>query len=567
MRCRRVIGIRYLPLLGIATLVGLLLLPVLSIAQPPSGNGQLVIVSDEGQAQTLFPGQVVREDTTLLQSSDVDPDPNWRNRDFNDGAWTTAFPVLRVTSWATTTLAGADHIWGGTAGGLLTDDDGSGTTTYPNRFDGADYDNGYPIASSPVPQYLFLRKNFCIPINTLLDGSGDPTVSAGGLSLLPAVDGNVALWLNGLYSLWSGAGDESGSLASVPMPPNIAAVLERGNNTLSMRAGESDPNDQAALLYRWDMTYTIDPNAIQINASANPAYVGQSVDFSYTDDGLSSRPPYGAVWDFGDASGDTSSPHIYSAAGTYTVTLTLTDQDGCPGVAVYAITVLDVSQLLISKVADRATAVVGDVVQFDLTVQNSGAAQSLTSVVVSDTVPTGTNFVWCSGGCTQVGGDVRWDLGTLAPGETRTLQLRVQIDPAFTGNQIVNSYRASSVETGLVLGADVTVLVIQPATATPTNTPIPPDTPTPTNTPIPADTPTSTPGPPPPPPPPGPGPGPAPTSTPTPIPTLTPTVIVLLPPTGGGGEAMPLLPWALLILGAVGLLVIWSSVRSSARTR
>ena len=150
----------------------------------------------------------------------------------------------------------------------------------------------------------------------------------------------------------------------------------------------------------------------------------------YTDDGLSNRPPYGAVWDFGDASGDTSSPHTYTAAGTYTVTLTLTDQDGCPGVAVYSITVLDVSQLLISKVADRATAVVGDVVQFDLTVQNSGAAQSLTSVVVSDTVPTGTNFVWCSGGCTQVGGDVLAQAGQRVREVDHVVELLLVAAPA-----------------------------------------------------------------------------------------------------------------------------------------
>lgn len=552
MRRLRRMGLALLPLLGIIALTATFLLPTLSIAQPPSGSGQLVIVSDEGQVAGLglYPDQVVPEDKTLLQSSEGDPDPNWRNRDFNDGGWSVAFPVQRVAPWATTTLAGGDHLWGGTAGGPLTDDVGNGTA-YPRRSDGTDYDNGYPVPASPAPQYLFLRKNFCVPINTQLNGSGDPVVSPGNLSLLAAIDGDATLYLNGLYTLWSGSGDESGSLYTILMPPNIGAVFERGNNTLSIRAGDSDPADQAALLYRWVVDYTIDPNAIQANASANPAYVGQSVDFSYVDDGLSNRSPYTPVWNFGDGSGDTTSPHAYAASGTYTVTLQLLDADGCPGVAQMTMQVMAQSELSISKTSDRTTAVAGDTIQFDLSVSNEGSAQSLTTVIVTDTLPAGTTFEACSDACTQVGGDVRWELGTLAPGEARALWLRVRIDPSFTGNQIINTYRVSSAETGLVEGEAVVVQVIQPGTATPTAAPTPTSTPWPTGTPELTPTPTSTPGPPGPTNTPAPQP-PGPTSTPAPTPTPSP----LLPMTG---EETSLWPWVLL-LSVAGLLTAGASV-------
>ncbi len=546
------LGIGLLSLLGFVVAAGIPPVSGPVIAQPPSGNGQLVIVSDEGQVADLglLPDQMVGADVTLLQSSDMDPAPDWRNRDFSDAGWSVAYPVLRVAPWATTTLPNADHIWGGAPGGPLAPDDGSGTTAYPRRFASGHYDNGHPVAGD---RFLFVRKNFCIPNNAQLDGSGDPIVSAGNLSLLAAIDGDITLWLNGLYNLWSGSGDESGGVYSILIPPN--APFERGNNTLSMRAEDSDAADQAALLYHWTVDYTVDPDAIQITSSASPAYVGQSVDFGYIDDGLSNRPPYTPVWDFGDGSGDAASPHTYAASGIYTVTLRLLDSDGCPGVAQATIQVVAPSELTIAKAPDRTVAVAGDVVQFDLSVGNSGSAQTLTGVVVTDTLPAGMGFVWCSDACVQVGRDVRWEVGTLAPNETRVLRLRVQVDPAFTSAQIVNTYRASSAETGLVEGMSVSVQVIQPGTATPTSSPTPtavPPTPTWTPTaepPTPTWTPTATPGPP--------------SAPSTPVPTSTPTAVlpVLLPETGiGGGEASSW-PRILVLSGVAGLIVAWRLAR------
>ncbi len=461
----------FLSLVIIAGVILFLWLPRSARAQTPP-NGQIVIVSDEGQVN--IPGQWVREDVTLLRADATDPHSDWRNRDFNDAGWTTVFPVQRVATWATTTLPDADHIWGENPSGALVPDAGP-ALPYPRRNNGA---FGFPIVTSPSPQYLFLRKNFCIPINAQLNSNDDPAPTfVNDLQLLPAVDGDVRMWLNGLYPLWDISGDESGSVATVPMPPNVrdGTVLYRGNNTLSMRALDNDPTDQAALLYSWRMGYTIDPGAIQINYTGQ-RYVGHSINFNYNaPDGLSRRPPYNAVWDFGDGSGDTDSPHTYTAPGTYNVTLWLEDADGCPGVSGTTIVIeWEPSQLEITKSADRAVVMPGEVMQFDLTARVTGPALPLNNVTVVDTLPPGTSFVSCSDGCALNGNEVQWNLGLLNPGYVHTFQLQVQLNANFTGDRVVNNYRATSDETGMIVGTAVAVGVSQPL---PTNTPSPTNTP------------------------------------------------------------------------------------------
>lgn len=565
MRCTRPLVIVLPPLLGLVALVATLFLPALSAAQPPSGSGSVFVVSDEGQAQTSYPDQFV--DRAIVRDEEGDPHPNWRYRDFDDSGWGLAFPVMRHPNWTTSPAiapllaAQADHIWGGTPGGPLSADAGNGTA-YANRNYG---DFGYPLPTGPSPQYLFVRKNFCLPINTHLLSISPTEVdlsAAGPLEILVATDGSAVVWLNGGLPLSGGdlAGDESGNVVySRDLPLGTwRSALERGRNTLSIRASDDRLDERAALLYSLSVTYNVDPNAIQVSASANPAYVGQTVNFGFSDDGLSGRSLTGWDWVFGDGVGTGSGPtpsYFYTAPGDYIVTLTLTDQDGCTGVAVYSISVVAQSDLAVSKVADRATVVAGDYIQYDLTVQNTGTGQPLNGVVVSDTLATGVSFVWCSDGCTLVGNVVRWDLGTLAPGETRVLQLRGQVDGDYTGAEIVNACRGSSAETGERVCEDVVTPVEQLGTTTPspTDTATSTPTPTPTGTLTPTSTPTAGPRTPSPTSAP-PRPTTAPVPQPTPTVTPTPTPILLLPATG---DDSLLLCWpvAMLVALLLGLLL------------
>ncbi len=66
-------------------------------------------------------------------------------------------------------------------------------------------------------------------------------------------------------------------------------------------------------------------------------------------------------------------------------------------------------------------------VNFFLTVKNTGTLPAA-DVVVTDTLPEGLEFVQANQGGRHRDGQVRWDLGTLPPGQSRILQLRVQSD-------------------------------------------------------------------------------------------------------------------------------------------
>jgi PKD repeat protein len=85
------------------------------------------------------------------------------------------------------------------------------------------------------------------------------------------------------------------------------------------------------------------PPVAAFTAIPNPVPTGQSVAF----DGTGSSDPDGTVssyrWDFGDATVSTSSApsHAYAAAGSYVVSLTVTDNSGSANTISHAVTVTD----------------------------------------------------------------------------------------------------------------------------------------------------------------------------------------------------------------------------------
>jgi hypothetical protein len=229
------------------TLASLLTHSAAQVSQLPN---PLIIVSNQGQA-----GPNV--DKTLIRSTVTDPAPDWRGRFFNPAGWQDAYPVMRAITWTTSLdiaplLADhADHVWGGTPGGSLTDDAGN-STTYPRRYDGSDYDNGYPIPTGSSPQYLFLRKDFCLPINAQANALRRLTAGDISITLLNATDstavsdGAASVWLNDT-TIALVPGDESGSTAFIDIPD--PTFLYRGRNTLAMRVGDARSDERAAILY------------------------------------------------------------------------------------------------------------------------------------------------------------------------------------------------------------------------------------------------------------------------------------------------------------------------------
>jgi uncharacterized repeat protein (TIGR01451 family) len=455
-------------ILGLIVFVVLGLMPLLTGSAAPLRqlSNPLIVVSNEGQA-----GPDV--DRTLIRSTTDDPITNWRGRFFDPVGWQDAYPVMRAPAWTSSPhvdplLAdGADHIWGGTPGGPLTDDDGN-PTTYPRRYDGSDYDNGHPIPTSPGPQYLFLRRDFCLPINALANPLRHLTAGDISITLLNATDsasvpdGAASVWLNDSTIGWV-PGDESGNVTVIDVPD--PAFLYRGRNTLAMRVGDARSDDRAAILYRAAFGYAIDPSAIIIGVNTTTPFEQEVVQFNVATDGLSGRSPYNYGWTFGDGGGDTTSSvnHAYLSSGTYTVNLTIADTESCTGTAALPITVLPFP-LTITKTAQPDPVTAGETLRYRITAQNDSPIRALTSVVITDDLPAGTTFSFCTGGCvppTPPDRTVRWELGNLGPQESSILDLYVTVALTTFGTLTNTAYGA---QTGEVYtdGVPVAVEVLPP---------------------------------------------------------------------------------------------------------
>lgn len=111
-----------------------------------------------------------------------------------------------------------------------------------------------------------------------------------------------------------------------------------------------------------------------------------------------------------------------SKAGEFRNSATARDDSGLSASG-EATTIVRKPELEVTKRAP-AMRFVGRPAEFEITVRNSGDAPAR-DATLTDVVPIGTRFVRADGAGQFSGGQVNWRLGTIAPGESRTLHVQL----------------------------------------------------------------------------------------------------------------------------------------------
>ena len=160
---------------------------------------------------------------------------------------------------------------------------------------------------------------------------------------------------------------------------------------------------------------------------------------------------YTYAWDF-DGNGTIDSTlrnpqHIYTQAGSYTVTLTVTDARGTVDAETKTsyVTAVDCgADLRVTKTADSGTVIAGNNLTYTVIVTNDGPNMA-TGVTVTDTLPAGVSFVSYTTNQGTYSSGV-WAVGTLSNLGSAMLTLIVNVGPGTTGT-LTNTACASGSQT------------------------------------------------------------------------------------------------------------------------
>lgn len=87
------------------------------------------------------------------------------------------------------------------------------------------------------------------------------------------------------------------------------------------------------------------------------------------------------------------------------------------------------AELSVTKTANRNEVYIGRDFEYTITVNNSGNADA-TGVTLTDTIPNGTQFISASNGGQMSGGSVNWNLGTIAAGQSMSVNMTVKANAA-----------------------------------------------------------------------------------------------------------------------------------------
>lgn len=116
---------------------------------------------------------------------------------------------------------------------------------------------------------------------------------------------------------------------------------------------------------------------------------------------------------------------------------------------------------LVVRKTGPATAAVGSTMRYCIEVCNSGDMPAA-NVVLSDTVSRGTTYVDSDPPGTVTGGTVRWQLGTLAAGQSKTVALDVRADVAGTVENRAEAAAAGGLAAQAAATTQVGAAAVQP---------------------------------------------------------------------------------------------------------
>jgi uncharacterized repeat protein (TIGR01451 family) len=102
------------------------------------------------------------------------------------------------------------------------------------------------------------------------------------------------------------------------------------------------------------------------------------------------------------------------------------------------------ASLSVQKNVDKTTASPGDTLNYVITYLNNGPT-AVSGVVITDTVPAGTQFQFASPNVQPVNGTLTWNVGTLAAGQSGSVGLSVLVNPGGTGVTSITNQATISV--------------------------------------------------------------------------------------------------------------------------
>ena len=284
------------------------------------------------------------------------------------------------------------------------------------------------------------------PASTYATGTGSYSVAIADLNgdSFPdlAVANDVSDNVSILLGDGSGSFGPASNFAAGDSPRSIAIADLNGDGKLDLATANRNSNDASVLL--GDGTGSFGP-ASSFGAGAFPFSVAiADLDGDgFPDLALANLNSNNVSVLLGDGTGSFGPQSSFATGvGSYSVAAADLNGDGSPDLAVANLNSDDVSVLLnttpvadvkITKTAAPSNPRPGDTVTYTLKAENVGTAPA-NDVLITDTLPVGVTFVSADAPCVEAAATVTCEIGTLAPGEEKSYEVKVTVDPFGTAD-------------------------------------------------------------------------------------------------------------------------------------